>query len=112
MPTVTYDSSMFELIEKAEYDRLSRQDDENDALRARLAEADAAVRAFVAWLEHDDTHPAYPPGTNRDSPGNEAIWQEWWDEANQKCAVALNLGRAYVRGSDNGSVQPESGDVR
>lgn len=74
-------------------------------LRARLAEADAAVRAFVAWLEHDDTKPAYPTGTNRDSPGNEAIWLAWWNEAQDKCATALSLGRAYVRNADNG---PES----
>lgn len=75
---------------------------ENDALRARLAEADAAVRAFVAWLEHDDSKPAYPPGTNRDSPGNEEIWRAWWSEAQDKCATALSLGRAYVRNADNG----------
>lgn len=76
---------------------------EKTALAARLAEADAAVRAFVAWLEHDDTSPKYPPGTNRDTPGNEAIWRDWWDEANHLCAKSLHLGRAYVRRADNGS---------
>ena len=63
--------------------------DERDRLRAACA-------AFVEWLDSDDRGPSYPEGTTRDWPGNEAIWQQWWDAQSVLCARAVDSARAAL----------------
>lgn len=62
---------------------------ENERLRA-------AVAAFQAWLDHDRSLTVYPPGTTRDTPGNEAIWRTWWDHGLDLWARAEDLARAAL----------------
>lgn len=57
-----------------------------------------AVRAFVDWLDSEDRGPDYgEPGYNRDNhPNGEAIWREWYNSMQNKCSLALELGRKAV----------------
>lgn len=54
-------------------------------------ERDAAVRAVLLvkeWFDREDSHPPYPEGTKRDTPGNELIWRIWFDGNMDACRAA------------------------
>ena len=37
-----------------------------------------ALKLHDEWCRRERQGPVYPEGTNRDTPGNEAIWREWF----------------------------------
>lgn len=37
-----------------------------------------ALKLHAEWAKREHDGPSYPDGTSRDTPGNEAIWHDWF----------------------------------
>ena len=55
-----------------------------------------ACETFAEWLRREEGSPEYPAGTNRDTPGNEAIWREWYDTNISICQLAQRQVKAAL----------------
>jgi hypothetical protein len=56
----------------------------------------AACRAFVAWLDAEDTLPSYGSLTRDTHPEGERIFMEWWQRNLRLCKEAQAAGRAAI----------------
>lgn len=63
-----------------------------DGLRDEVASLREAVKAHVAWMDHEASGPVYPDGITRDN-GGEAIWKEWWHRGLDLCRTAEDRAR-------------------
>jgi hypothetical protein len=59
---------------------------ERDAYRTRAEAAEKVVALVREWWKREDDGPQYPLGESRDTPGNEAIWREWYDGNQDLCS--------------------------
>lgn len=60
----------------------------------------AACRAFVAWLEAEETSPNYGSLTRDTHPEGERIWREWFGRNLRLCREAQDLGRAAIAAAE------------
>ena len=51
---------------------------ENARLIAAAPDLLEALKLHDEWCRRERQGPVYPEGINRDTPGNEAIWREWF----------------------------------
>jgi len=63
---------------------------------AAMAAMTEACETFSEWLRREDGSPEYPAGTNRDTPGNEVIWREWYDTNIAICGLAQRQVKAAL----------------
>lgn len=60
----------------------------------------AAVRAFVAWLDAEDSMPNYGTQSRDTHPEGERIWREWYDRNLRLCDEAQRLGHAAIAAAE------------
>lgn len=70
------------------------------ALLDRVERGEEAVRAFVAWLDAENSRPDYGTQTRDTHPEGEHIWQEWWKRNQRLCREAQDKGRAFLASID------------
>ena len=87
---------------------------------AAMAAMTEACETFAEWLRREDGSPVYPAGTNRDTPGNEAIWREWYDtniaicqlaQQQVKAALILAKGGAAMTWTETAKQHPPDGHL-
>lgn len=65
---------------------------ERDAVRAERDALLTACQTFSEWLRREDAG----FGVDRDSPGGEAAWREWYEENLRLCGLAQEQVRAAL----------------
>lgn len=90
-------------VTNGEMRRMGGMSDEHAANALMIAAAPdmfEALELLHQWWKREEEGPAYRFGTNRDTPGNERVWREWFDgnldlcnSTNEKARAALAKAR-------------------